>query len=73
MYVSDLWHLSSGRGKACSILAWEWDIDSAAGAGNGMCLSCAAMSSSGHVKRWIDGEQPMRVDRHLILLYLLYI
>lgn len=52
--------------EAWFILAWEWDTDSAAGAGNGMCPSCAAVPSSGHVKQWIDGEQPEKADWYLI-------
>lgn len=38
-------------GEAQSILPWEWDVDSAAGAGNGKCLSRAAMLSSGQAEQ----------------------
>lgn len=53
-------------GEAWSILAWEWDTDSAAGAGNGICPSHAAVPSSGRAKQWIDGEQHGRAAWYLV-------
>lgn len=60
-------------GEAWSILSWEWDTDSAAGAGNGICPSPVAVPSSGRTKQWIDGEQHGRADCCLTFLNLPHI
>lgn len=60
-------------GGGWSILSWEWDTNSAAGTGNGICPSPATMPSSGRAKQWIDGEQHGRAGCYLTFLNLPHI